>query len=252
MSKPAQAVSSAPIGGEDRSAAVDAGGGLWPDVWKRFKHNPIALAGFYVVCILAFMAVFADFIANDKPYYLEYQGKFYFPIVRSYLVGAKLERWPAELLNVDFKKLSGAKAVYPPIPYRPSNINLLEPLESPSRNHFLGTDKLGRDVAAGMVHGSRISLSIGFVAVGIAVVIGVVLGAIAGYFGSWIDLVISRLFEIMLSIPTFFLYRPSTWIDRAQEGEEPCSTSASAASAPSVSPRRTRTCTSSARARETV
>lgn len=205
MSKPAQAVSSAPIGGEDRSAAVDAGGGLWADVWQRFKHNPIALAGFYVVCILAFMAVFADFIANDKPYYLEYQGKFYFPIVRSYLVGAKLERWPAELLNVDFKKLSGAKAVYPPIPYRPSNINLLEPLESPSRNHFLGTDKLGRDVAAGMVHGSRISLSIGFVAVGIAVVIGVVLGAIAGYFGSWIDLVISRLFEIMLSIPTFFL-----------------------------------------------
>ncbi len=58
---------------------------------------------------------------------------------------------------------------------------------------------------AGMIHGSRISLSIGFVAVGIAVVIGVVLGAIAGYFGSWIDLVISRLFEVMLSIPTFFL-----------------------------------------------
>jgi peptide/nickel transport system permease protein len=58
---------------------------------------------------------------------------------------------------------------------------------------------------AGMIHGSRISLSIGFVAVGIAVVIGIVLGAIAGYFGSWVDLVISRLFEVMLSIPTFFL-----------------------------------------------
>ncbi len=203
--KPAQTASPATEAGEERSAAVDTGGGLWTDVWKRFKHNPIALAGFYVVCVLAFMAVFADFIANDKPYFLEYQGKTYFPILRSYLVDARLERWPAELLNVDFKKLPGAKAVYPPIPYRPGNINLLEPLESPSRNHFLGTDKLGRDVAAGMVHGSRISLSIGFVAVGIAVVIGVVLGAIAGYFGSWIDLVISRLFEIMLSIPTFFL-----------------------------------------------
>jgi peptide/nickel transport system permease protein len=56
-----------------------------------------------------------------------------------------------------------------------------------------------------MIHGSRISLSIGFVAVGIAVIVGVVLGAIAGYFGSWVDLVVSRLFEVMLSIPTFFL-----------------------------------------------
>jgi peptide/nickel transport system permease protein len=108
-------------------------------------------------------------------------------------------------LNVDFKKLQGARQIFPPIPYRPSNINLLEPLEPPSAKHWFGTDKLGRDVMAGMIHGSRISLSIGFVAVGIAVIIGIVLGAIAGYFGSWIDLAISRLFEVMLSIPTFFL-----------------------------------------------
>jgi peptide/nickel transport system permease protein len=186
---------------EDTHAAE----GLWSDVWKRFKHNSIALAGFYVVCLLVFMALFADFIANDKPYYLEYKGKSYFPILRSYLVAAKLGQWPAELLNVDFKKLEGAKAIYPPIPYRPSTINLLEPLEPPSAKHLFGTDKLGRDVAAGMIHGSRISLSIGFVAVGIAALIGIILGAIAGYFGSWIDLTISRFFEIMLSIPTFFL-----------------------------------------------
>ena len=82
---------------------------------------------------------------------------------------------------------------------------MLEPLEPPSERHWFGTDKLGRDVMAGMIHGSRVSLSIGFVAVGIAVMIGVVLGAIAGYFGSWTDLVISRFFEVMLSIPTFFL-----------------------------------------------
>ena len=191
----------------EAATAADASGseGLWRDVWKRFKRNPIALAGFYVVCLLAFIALFADFLANDKPYYLQYGGKSYFPIFRSYIVGAKLGQWPAELLNVEFKKLEGAKAVYPPIPYRPGNINLLEPLEPPSTKHWFGTDKLGRDVTAGMIHGSRVSLSIGFVAVGIAVVIGVVLGAIAGYFGSWVDLMISRLFEVMLSIPTFFL-----------------------------------------------
>jgi peptide/nickel transport system permease protein len=180
-------------------------GGLWSDVWHRFKRNPIALTGFYVVCFFIFMALFADFIANDKPYYTEYKGKSYFPIFRSYLVRMKLGRWPAELLNVEFRKLEDAKSIFPPIPYRPGNINLLEPLEPPSERHWFGTDKLGRDVMAGMIHGSRVSLSIGFVAVGIAVVIGVVLGAIAGYFGSWTDLVISRFFEVMLSIPTFFL-----------------------------------------------
>ena len=134
------------------------------------------------------MALFADFLANDKPFYLQYGGNTYFPIFRSYLVGAKLGQWPAELLNVDYKKLEGATAIFPPIPYRQSNMNLLEPLEPPSAKHWFGTDKLGRDVMAGMIHGSRISLSIGFVAVGIAVVIGVILGAIAGYFGSWIDM----------------------------------------------------------------
>ena len=179
--------------------------GLWSDVWQRFKHNPIALVGFYVVCFLGLMALFADFLANDKPYYTEYKSKTYFPIIRNYLVEMKLAQWPADLLNVDFKKLDGAKSIFPPIPYRPSNISLLEPLEPPSAKHWFGTDKLGRDIMAGMIHGSRVSLSIGFVAVGIAVLIGVVLGAIAGYFGSWVDLTISRLFEIMLSIPTFFL-----------------------------------------------
>jgi peptide/nickel transport system permease protein len=178
---------------------------LWSEVWKRFRSNRIAVCGFYVVCIFLAIALFADFLANDKPYYLSYQGKTYFPIFKSYLVAADLEQWPVELLNVDFKKLKGATAIFPPVPYRPSNVDLFAPFESPSSTHWLGTDKLGRDVMAGMIHGSRISLSIGFVAVGIAVIIGLILGALAGYFGSWVDLAISRVFEIEMAIPTFFL-----------------------------------------------
>ena len=192
----------------DLDVSLEAGetaGGLWSDVWRRFKHNPIALAGLYIVCFLAFMALFADFIANDKPYYLVYRGKTYFPIFRSYIVGAKLGQWPEELLNVDFKKLDGAKSVFPPIPYRQTNINLFEPVEPPSTKHWFGTDKLGRDVLAGIIHGARISLSIGFVAVSISVIIGVILGAVAGYFASWEDLLISRMFEIMMTMPTLFL-----------------------------------------------
>ena len=190
-----------------RRSSVTGGttAGLWSYVWQQFTRNWIALCGFYVVCLLLAIALFADFLANDRPYYLSYRGKTYFPILRSYLVSAGLGRWPAELLNVDFKKLDGAAAIFPPVPYRPSNIDLFAPFESPSGNHWLGTDKLGRDVMAGMIHGSRISLSIGFVAIGLAVVIGMVLGAIAGYFGSWVDLAVSRVFEIALAIPTFFL-----------------------------------------------
>jgi peptide/nickel transport system permease protein len=193
---------SGPLGAESASLS---GEGLWSSVWKQFKRNPIALGGFYVVCFLLLMALFADFLANDKPYYMRYRGNTYFPIFRSYLVKLGLAQWPPELLNADFKKLDGARAVFPPIPYRPSNIDLLAPFEDPTRQHWLGTDKLGRDVMAGIVHGSRISLSVGFVAVGIALVIGIILGAIAGFFGSWIDMLISRLFEVMLTIPTFFL-----------------------------------------------
>jgi peptide/nickel transport system permease protein len=204
---------------EQALEAAAAPGGLWSGVWKQFRRNRIALAGFYVVLLLVFVAVFADFLANDKPYFLSYRGQTYFPILRSYIAGAGLGQWPAELLNVDFRKLEGATAIFPPIPYRPTNVDLFAPLEPPTRKHWFGTDKLGRDVLAGMIHGSRISLSIGFVAVGIAVVIGVILGAFAGYFGSWVDIAISRLFEIMISIPTFFLlitvaaiFRPSIFL----------------------------------------
>jgi peptide/nickel transport system permease protein len=200
-----------------RSGAT--GGGLWAGVWQEFRRNRIALLGYYVVVILFFTAIFADFLANDKPLYLSYRGKVHFPILRGYLVDAGMASRPADLLNVDYKKLEGAFAVFPPVPYRQTNVDLFAPLEPPSSRHWLGTDKLGRDVMAGMIHGSRISLSIGFVAVGIAVVIGVILGAVAGYFGSWIDMAVSRLFEIMLSIPTFFLlitvaaiFRPSIFM----------------------------------------
>lgn len=179
--------------------------GYWTLVGRQFKRNRLAVAGLYVVMGLFVVALFADFLANDKPYYMRYQGQSYYPIFRGYLVGLGIAKWPPELLNVNFKELGSQWSIFPPIPYRATNINLRDPFSNPSAKHWLGTDKLGRDVMAGILHGSRISLSIGFVAVGISLVLGISLGAMAGYFGSWVDLVISRLFELMLAIPTFFL-----------------------------------------------
>ena len=90
-------------------------------------------------------------------------------------------------------------------PYHPDDINVKAILLAPSMQHWMGTDGLGRDVLSRMLHGGRISLLVGLVAVGISTAIGIVLGAIAGYYRGWVDTVIMRLVDVMLSIPSFFL-----------------------------------------------
>lgn len=89
--------------------------------------------------------------------------------------------------------------------HNPSEIDSRSILEPPSKTHILGTDTLGRDIFSRIVYGSRISLSIGFIAVGIAVLIGIFFGSIAGYYGGRIDSCIMRFVDIMLCFPTFFL-----------------------------------------------
>lgn len=90
-------------------------------------------------------------------------------------------------------------------PYDPNEINVKAILLGPSAQHWMGTDGLGRDVLSRMLHGGRVSLLVGLVAVGISTVIGILLGAIAGFYRGWIDVFIMRLVDVMLSIPSFFL-----------------------------------------------
>ena len=90
-------------------------------------------------------------------------------------------------------------------PYDPDDINVKAILIVPTWQHWMGTDGLGRDVLSRMLFGGRISLLVGLVAVGISTVIGIILGAIAGYYRGWVDTVIMRLVDVMLSIPSFFL-----------------------------------------------
>jgi peptide/nickel transport system permease protein len=90
-------------------------------------------------------------------------------------------------------------------PYPPEEINTSVILAPPSAAHWLGTDVLGRDVLARMIHGAGVSLSVGFVAVGISTIIGLVLGALAGYYGGMVDRIIMRFVDMMLCFPSFFL-----------------------------------------------
>jgi peptide/nickel transport system permease protein len=96
-------------------------------------------------------------------------------------------------------------AWFPPLPFSYRETDPTHSLESPNGTHWLGTDTEGRDVFCRMLYGTRISLTIGVVAVAIYIAIGVALGALAGYFGGWVDMLVSRLIEVMITFPSFFL-----------------------------------------------
>ena len=98
----------------------------------------------------------------------------------------------------------GDYAIFPPIPYDPE-LSSSDIRQSPNAKHWLGTDSQGRDVLGRMLHGGRISMSVGFVAVSIATILGIIIGGLAGYYRGWIDIVVSRFIELMICFPTFFL-----------------------------------------------
>jgi peptide/nickel transport system permease protein len=90
-------------------------------------------------------------------------------------------------------------------PYNPNTLDAYHVLLPPSRAHWFGTDEVGRDVFSRMVYGARISLQVGFIAVGIATLIGTVVGLVAGYYSGWVDSLLMRFVDIMFCFPTFFL-----------------------------------------------
>jgi peptide/nickel transport system permease protein len=90
-------------------------------------------------------------------------------------------------------------------PYDPTSIDVHNVLSPPSQKHLLGTDELGRDLLSRIIWGSRVSLKVGFVAVGIAILIGIIIGALSGFYGGWTDAILMRFVDIMLAFPTFFL-----------------------------------------------
>lgn len=103
-------------------------------------------------------------------------------------------------------------------PYNPAAINAWDVLQPPSWQHWFGTDELGRDVLSRVLFGARISLKVGFVAIGIAVLLGSAVGLLAGYYGGWVDTLLMRCVDIMLCFPAFFLIlaiitflEPSIW-----------------------------------------
>ncbi|PWU05631.1 MAG: peptide ABC transporter permease [Verrucomicrobia bacterium] len=104
-------------------------------------------------------------------------------------------------------------------PHDPNATHLEQKLLPPGPGHWLGTDNLGRDVLSRMLHGAYISLTVGFVAVGVSLLIGTAVGAAAGYLGGWVDNTLMRIVDAMICFPAFFLILtavamlgPNIWI----------------------------------------
>lgn len=169
-------------------------------VWQQYKRRRLAVVALVIVLALFAVAIFAPVLANNRPIIAKIDGEWYLPAIFFYadFVGTDFKEMAAEGGGLDF-------AVFPPVPYSYDEADLDNILLGPSNEHWLGTDDTGRDVLARMIYGSRISLSVGFVAVGIYVTIGIIVGSIAGYFGGVIDIVFQRIVEVFMCFPSLIL-----------------------------------------------
>lgn len=183
------------------------------NVKKQFYKNRLGVFSLRFLYFFIVIALLADVFANEKPLIAKYNNGIYFPLFRAYAVDWGIAQWQKDLLNVDWKNLQYEWSVFPLIPYSSTTLDLenaqsaspfgTQHVSSARWRHWLGTDELGRDVLAGMIHGTRVALTVGLVAMGIASVFGILIGAIAGYFGDE-RLKISRA-AVGLNIIFFFL-----------------------------------------------
>ncbi|MBP6640164.1 MAG: ABC transporter permease [Bacteroidia bacterium] len=167
--------------------------GFWKSAWLRFKKRAVNRIAFRFIVFLAAVALFADFLAYNKPLVCKKGETIYFPVVADYLADFGFYKWEKDLINQDWHEMEYEWAFWAPIRYLPADIDyknqrVMSPfakqrVSSWKRWHFMGTDRDGRDVISGLIHGTRISLTIGLVATGIAGIIGMILGSIAGYYG---------------------------------------------------------------------
>lgn len=216
----------------------------WAIVRREFFKRKLAVAGLIVVGLFALLAAIAPILANDKPVIVRYQGTTYFPAFTTYLDVLPIPESIVRPLRRNFTSLAphwpvldghtwkeamaeglqgGEKvtdvhvegdwgwAIMPFVPYGYDEVAPRIRKRLPSdpdlvgTKHVWGTDETGRDVLARMLYGTIVSMSVGVLSVSIYCLLGIFIGALAGYFGGWVDLVISRIIEIVICFPTLFL-----------------------------------------------
>ena len=204
--------------------------------WENFKSNRRGYWSFILFMTLFILSLFAEFIANDKPFLIRHDGKLYFPAVITYpetAFGGEFET-AADYRDPYLQKLiaeKGGSMYWPLIRYSYDTHNLDLPTPAPSAPtwrlteaqceavvkkkglkscrdlefNWLGTDDQGRDVVARLIYGFRISVLFGLTLTIVSSVIGILAGAVQGYFGGWTDLLFQRVIEIWTSVPSLYL-----------------------------------------------
>jgi peptide/nickel transport system permease protein len=208
--------------------------GYWRLVWRRFRRHRSGMAGLCVFLLLVVVSAFTPLLAGGQPIVAKYKGDWYFPaVVQTFhkIPGASLVkdvpkpfRFPSfnpkrDLASGDVPDPDNRVLLWPLVAWDPNEADLDAGLEPPSSRHLLGTDQVGRDVLARMIHATPLAILIGFVSMGVAAVIGLTIGSVAGYKGGKWDLALSRLIEVFICVPAFYVIlvvltlakEPSIW-----------------------------------------
>jgi len=165
--------------------------------------------------LLAAVSLLAPLLANNKPLAVDLDGHLRFPAFRDLLpfrlflrpdgAALALERDPRWFGPGGEGRRRARWLLLPPLPYSPYETSLERIHEPPGRDHPLGCDDVGRDVAARLVHGTKVTLLTGVLSMALALLVGVSLGALGGFAGGAVDrLLVSPAIEVMLCFPTFF------------------------------------------------
>jgi microcin C transport system permease protein len=175
--------------------------------FQRVKKNNLAVGSLWLLGVMSFLSITAEFWCNSKPIYLNFMGKSYFPIFVDY---HPTEFSRADIFKMDYRalKLSASDRVAWPIvqwdPYE-SNSSLESYPSPPSPINLFGTDDRGRDVLTRILYGFRYTLAYALGVWFFAYLVGVTFGAITGYFGGYTDLIGMRVIEVIESMPTLLL-----------------------------------------------
>ncbi len=192
---------------------------------RNFKANRRGYISLWIFLVLFAVSAPAEFIANDKPLIVKFDGEYYFPVVASYAeteFGGEFET-EADYRDPFVIELIEEKGwmLWPAVPYSYKTINYDLPTPAPSppsSANPLGTDDQGRDVLARVIYGFRISVLFGLVLTLASSVVGIAAGAVQGYFGGLLDLFFQRFIEIWSGLPTLFvliilasIFEPNFW-----------------------------------------
>lgn len=208
--------------------------------WRNFRANSRAFWSLLLFLLLFGLSLFAEFLANDRPILIRFQGAFYTPIfhfypetqfggdfkteavyrdpeVRCLIVSGGLEDCFGDPAGVIAEvRATGAFAgepvqrgwiLWPPIPFSYNTVSDIDGTapSAPDAQHWLGTDDTARDVLARVIYGFRLSVLFALVVTALTSVIGVAAGAVQGYFGGWIDLTFQRVIELWGATPSLYI-----------------------------------------------